>query len=231
MASVASAIAAEEGGADRLELNSALELDGLTPSLGLYHRVREACSLPIIAMIRPRAGNFCYTQHEFASMLSDIKIFEGAGVDGFAFGFLTNSFEINEDQTRQAVAAAGSCEKVFHRAFDITPSATDALEKLVELGINRVLSSGQASTALQGAPVLSKLVKQAQNRIEILPGAGIKPSNAHELLRTTGCTQIHGTFRPGFKANTNTSGLEALKAIRPPDTDANIIKQVRAAIL
>ena len=228
VASVESAIAAEQGGADRLELNIALELDGLTPSLGLFRQVRAACSLPIIVMIRPRGQGFLYTDHEFATMLEDIEIFKAAGADGFAFGFLTHDFRIDQDRTSRVVEKMGDTEKVVHRAFDITPSMNDALEKLIACGVDRVLTSGQAATAPAGSTQIKQLIDQAQGRIEILPGAGINPSNVAQLVAETGCNQVHGTFRSPAPPAPKASGLDALRAIAPPGTDANIVSAIRA---
>ena len=227
VASVESAVAAARGGADRLELNAALELDGLTPSFGLFKEVRAACDLPIIVMIRPRGQGFAYSPHEYAIMLEDIKQFKRAGADGFALGFLTDNFEIDAEKTSEAVKLAGPCEVVFHRAFDVTQDATTALESLIDCGVHRVLTSGQQSSAPEGISELKALQTQSDGSIEILPGAGIKPSNVVQVLQDTGCSQVHGTFRKSVNSVSVAGGLASLKALPPAGTDAGIVSKVR----
>ena len=226
---VQGAIAAYEGGADRLELNSALSLDGLTPSLGLLKEVKKAVPLPVIVMIRPRPNGFFYSASEFAVMQADIEVFLNEGVAGFAFGLLTPDYEIDLPRSRIIVQQLSGAEAVFHRAFDITPEAPQALEILIELGIDRILTSGHSPTALQGIDNLANLYKMARNRIEILPGSGIKPENASTILTHTGCTQIHGTFRAPFPSS-NVSGLEALRTHPRPGTDKKIVEQIRTIV-
>ena len=225
-----SAIAAEAGGADRLELNAALELDGLTPSPGLFKQVRKACNLPIIVMIRPHGQGFVYSDYAFASMLDDIAFFKEAGADGFAFGFLTPSLEIDEHRTSIATEAAGNCEKVVHRAFDITPSADVALDTLIACGVDRILTSGQAINAPAGTVAIKKLIERAKGRIEILPGAGIKPANVAQLCKESGCNQIHGTFRAPAPGQQITSGLDSLKQMPPKGTDCTVVAEIRKLV-
>ena len=226
VASVASAIAAEAGGADRLELNVALELDGLTPSMGLYKKVRAACNLPIIVMIRPRSNGFLYSDTEFATMLADIDAFVAAGADGFAIGILTEQFEIDKARTQAAIARMGGRECVFHRAFDITPNMYEALETLIACGVTRVLTSAQAPTAPEGSVELKQLIEQAAGRIEILPGAGIKPNNVAQLVQASGCTQVHGTFKAPAAAQPKVSGLDVLRIPGPAETDAGVVREI-----
>ncbi len=230
MASVESAIAAEAGGADRLELNVALELDGLTPSMGLYQQVRAACNLPIIVMIRPRGNGFVYSDTEFATMLADIDPFVAAGADGFAIGFLTEKFEVDTARMKTAIAHMDGRECVFHRAFDITPDMYEALEALIECGVHRVLTSAQARTAPEGSVGLKQLIEQAAGRIEILPGAGIKPGNVAQLIRESGCTQVHGTFKLPASALPKVSGLDVLRMSGPAGTNAEVVGAVRKCL-
>ena len=227
VASVESAIAAERGGADRLELNAALELDGLTPSPGLFEAVRDACSLPIVVMIRPRPYGFRYSKYEYEAMLSDIDLFHGLGADGVALGFLEDDRRIDRARTAKAVVCAGEMETVFHRAFDVTRSLDEALEDLVACGVTRVLTSGGASSAPAGFDHLRTLMLQASGRIEILPGAGISVQNARHLIEATGCTQIHGTFKAPPSSETAPVGLQALLAVPPAGTDEDIVRSIR----
>ena len=229
VASVASAVAAEQGGADRLELNCALELDGLTPSLGLFQEVRAVCTLPIIVMIRPHGYGFVYSAAEFAAMRRDIDVFLDAGAEGFAIGFLEQDFLVDQKRTRAVAQQMQDRACVFHRAFDVTPSATEALKALIDCGVARVLTSGHATTAPAGALCLKALIQQAQEKIEILPGAGIKPENVAQLIEESGCSQVHGTFRTPQPA-ISYRGIEHLKAFPPPGTDASVVAAVRAAV-
>lgn len=195
VASIDDAVAAAKSGADRLELNCALELDGLTPSLGLLAEVRSAVSVPIIAMVRPRAGDFCYSRSEQAVMLRDAELLLASGAAGVCCGALTSSGQIDRPFWKRLVEIAGDREVVFHRAFDAIQNQLSELEVLVDLGTTRVLTSGGAATALAGAAQLANLVRQSAGRIEILPAAGISAEHLDELLCTTGCRQVHGSFR------------------------------------
>ena len=189
--------AAHLGGADRLELNSALALDGLTPSLATLAAVKEAVPLPVIAMLRPRAGSFIYDEAELGAMRSDAQRLLGAGAAGLAFGFLTPQGAVDRQRTREFVERASPGVSVFHRAFDVTRDAIEALDVLIDLGVTRVLTSGQQASAIEGAGLIRRLIERAAGRIEILPGAGISPANAADLIARTGATQIHGSFGGG----------------------------------
>ena len=195
--SLAAAQAAYAGGADRLELNSALKLDGLTPSLATLVAVKEQVPLPVIAMVRPRAGDFVYDDAEFLAMRKDAEALLERGADGLAFGFLTAESAVDQRRTRELVQMIGPKVSVFHRAFDVTPDPFGALEMLIDLGVTRVLTSGQQPSASEGAELIRRLIERASGRIEILPGAGISPKNAADLIVRTGARQIHGSFGGG----------------------------------
>lgn len=229
VASVEDAIAAFEGGADRLELNTALSLDGLTPSLGLVRQVKKAVPLPIIAMIRPRSRGFVYSEAEFSVMQADIDAFKEEGIAGCAFGILTQNHEIDIPRMRIITRQMKGLETVFHRAFDVTPNAERALESLINLGIDRILTSGHRQTAIQGAQNLKTLQLKASSRIEILPGSGIKPENVVTLLSQTACTQVHGTFRPSLSPQ-HLSGLDILRASPPMGTSKEIVQKIREIV-
>ena len=189
--SVADALAAERGGADRLELCSALRLGGLTPSVGLVRTVREATRLPVMAMIRPRAGGFCYSDSEFAAMELDIVALLEAGADGVVFGVLWEDGRLDSERCRRLVSLAAGREAVFHRAFDFTPSLPDALEGLVELGFARVLTTGGGSSAAEGLPMLRELVERAAGRIEVMPGGGVRSANVREIREGCRAKSVH----------------------------------------
>ena len=228
--SVESAIAAEKGGADRIELNIALELDGLTPSVGLFEEVKRHCSLPVITMIRPRSNGFIYSRSEFATMQRDIDSFLNLGANGIAIGILREDYSIDDARLKEVVKQAGTMDVVVHRAFDITPDMHEALEILIDCGVKRVLTSGQAPTALAGAKELAKLIEQAGDRIEILPGCGVNPANVASLVESTGCRQVHGTFKKPGAFSQNPMGLDRLRAPSPPGTDAQVVARVFAEL-
>ena len=188
------AVAAVAAGADRLELSVALEVGGLTPSPGAFLTCREAVSAPLCVLLRPRTGGFAYPEDEFDVLVSDAELFMSEGADGVVVAVLTAAGRIDRELCGRLADAADG-DAVFHRACDFLPDPFAALEELIALGFKRVLTSGGAPTALEGADVIAKLIEQAAGRIEILPGGGITPENVEELVRRTGCDQVHGSFR------------------------------------
>lgn len=193
-ASLEDCLAAQEGGADRVELNSALLLGGLTPSFGLLQEVRHALRIPIIVMIRPRPAGFCYSVAEFTVMQRDIESALAHGADGIAFGILHEDGMIDQPRCARIIQQAAGREIVFHRAFDVTPDATVALEQLIDLGVTRVLTSGQESSAYNGAAKIAELIRQAAGRIQILPAGGINRFTIADILARTGCEQVHASL-------------------------------------
>lgn len=213
-------IAAEQAGADRIELCSALEVGGLTPSTGLVAAASQRVNIPIMAMVRPRASGFCYSQLEFETMEQDAIALLESGADGIVFGFLHEDGSIDRDRTS---SMSRGREAVFHRAFDATSSAAESLDVLVDCGIRRVLTSGHARTALEGAACLSELVEAAGDRIEILVGGGIRPSNVVEVLKETGAQQVHlGPVEEAFDQSAGKMYGETYTRL-----DAEAIRQVR----
>ena len=189
--SVDDAVESAKGGADRVELNSAIFLGGLTPSLGTIIETKEKLNIPVMVMIRPRAGGFCYTKTEMAVMQHDAKLAVEHSADGLVFGILTEDGSVNIERCLEIMELAGDRETVFHRAFDVTPEPFEALEQLVELGFTRVLTSGQERTVVEGAELIRKLIIRARGRIEILPGGGIRPHNIRRIVEQTGVKQVH----------------------------------------
>jgi copper homeostasis protein len=184
----------ERGGGDRIELCSGLEVGGLTPSLGLLLAARAATSLPIMAMVRPRPGGFCYSEGEFAVLLADAELLLRHGADGIVFGCLHVDGTVDAERTAALVRLAGDRQTVFHRAFDVTPDPFAALDVLAALGITRVLSSGQQPSALAGAANLAAWRAHVGDRLQILPGGGVTVANAQAVLRLTGCDQLHASL-------------------------------------
>jgi copper homeostasis protein len=200
------AIEAEAGGADRLELCSALFLGGLTPSLGTIVEADRRLAIPFLAMVRPRGGGFRYSAPEFASMERDVELARGR-------------------------------ETVFHRAFDVTPDPFVALDQLVDLGITRVLTSGQKDSVPEGAPLIRRLLEHADGRIEVLPGGGIAAWNVRECVERTGCRQVHLTaFRSAVDPSTHARPQVAFGgALQPAEdrydiTDAALVSRLRSTL-
>ncbi|MFO7695474.1 MAG: copper homeostasis protein CutC [Vicinamibacterales bacterium] len=185
------AVEAAAGGADRVELCSALFLGGLTPSYGALVEGKRRLSIPVMFMARPRGGGFCYTAVEMAAMERDTEMAVAHGADGVVFGILEDDGRVDIARTRRLRSLAGNREAVFHRAFDVTPDAFRALDELVDLGITRILTSGQCDTVWEGLPLIARLVEYAGDRIQIMPGGGIKPYHVDDVIAKTGCRHIH----------------------------------------
>ncbi len=187
-----SALAAQAGGAHRIELCQELALGGITPSYGLIEKVVEELKIPVFLLIRPRSGDFTYSQSEFDVMLRDIKNARSIGVQGIVSGILTADFEIDRERTAKLIASCGDLPFTFHRGFDWTVNPAQSLKHLIDLGVDRVLTSGQQETAVAGIELLKKLHKQSQGRIKILPGGGITPTNIR-LFKQAGFYEVHSS--------------------------------------
>lgn len=186
------------GGAERIELNSGLMLGGLTPTTSTVRLVKKDFpALQVVAMVRPRGAGFCYSEEEFLVMEEECRELLEAGADGIAFGFLKEDGSVNEAWTGRLVEMihqAGK-EAVFHRAFDCVEDPAASMECLINLGVDRVLTSGLQSKAVEGAALLEKLQKQFGDRIQILAGSGVNAENAAELMEQTGVTQVHSSCK------------------------------------
>ena len=189
------ALSAERAGATRIEFNSSLDRDGLTPSLGATEYLCRELSIPVVAMVRPHDAGFVYSDLEKRFMLRDAEFLAGLGVQGIVIGALTDDGRVDSRFVREAIRILAPLPVIFHRAFDRAAEPLAALRQLIDLGIVRVLTSGQGPTALEGIELLAMLHKSADGAIEILPGAGINSRNARQILQETGCTQLHGSFR------------------------------------
>lgn len=188
---VAGAVAAQKARAHRLELCSALAEGGVTPSLGLFKKIREASSLPVYALVRPRAGDFVYSDAELGVMLEDISLLKDAGADGLVFGALTKVGSLALPEMTRLLTAADPLPVTFHRAFDVCREPFKVLEQLVALGVTRLLTSGQAGDALSGAKLLRTLVEQAGDRLTVMAGGGVRASNAAQIVLETGVSELH----------------------------------------
>ena len=209
---LASVIAAVEGGAERIELCSALSLDGLTPSIGLLKYVRKTFPLlKIHVLIRSCEGGFVYTKDDLDTMLLDIHE-ASSYADGIVCGALTQEGDIDTEALRLMVEASEGKPFTFHRAFDKCRNPQEALEQIIEAGCKRILTSGQQPSAEQGIPLLHELNKQANGRIIIMPGGGVNEKNARLILDQTGCIEIHGSCSSG-SGITSAERVQQVKAI------------------
>ncbi len=191
--SLSDAVTAEQGGANRLELNVALELGGLTPTAGLLQSVRQAVALPVVVMIRPRGAGFCYSATEQLLMLREAETLLELGASGIVSGALRDDRRLDGAFWKALVQLAGDRETVFHRAFDVADAQENLLAELIELGTTRVLTSGGQPTAWEGAAQIARIRRLAGDAIEIIAGAGVTPENVGPLVAATGCDQVHGS--------------------------------------
>jgi copper homeostasis protein len=195
IASVEDGITAQSGGASRLELCSALSLGGLTPSLGTLGELKRVVRLPVMVLIRPRTAGFCYSASEFRVMQRDIDLMLENGADGIVFGVLDQDGSVDRERSAQIVRQVGRLDVVFNRAFDVTPDPLTAMEQLIDLGVKRILTSGQQPTALAGATTIAELIQRSTGRVEILPAGGINAATFPELLKRCKCSQVHASLR------------------------------------
>lgn len=186
-----SVITANQFPIDRIELCSALAVGGLTPNLGFIQQAQQISTIPLALMIRPRAGDFLYSEDEIQIMLNDIATAKQLGIQAVVFGALSANSEIDLATTELLVKASQGMEITFHRAFDLCKDPFVALEQLIDLGCHRILTSGQAETAFAGIPVIQQLVKQANGRIQIMAGCGINADNIKQIIEQTQLPEIH----------------------------------------
>ena len=183
---------AQEAGAHRIELCSELSVGGITPSYGLLKQVTDTLSIPVFVLIRPRSGNFVYSDEEFNIMKHDIQLCKNLNCAGVVSGVLNKDNTIDIKRTKELIELTKPLEFTFHRGFDCVENPKKSLEQLIELGANRVLTSGLESSAEKGLDLLIQLKEQAKGRITILPGSSINPNNAH-LFKDAGFSEIHAS--------------------------------------
>jgi copper homeostasis protein len=233
--SVDAALAAQEGGGDRVELCADLLEGGTTPSAGTVQLTLEALRIPVNVIIRPRGGDFCYSDAEFEVMRRDVEMAKSWGANGVVIGVLDPNGTVDVDRTQALVEAARPLSVTFHRAFDVTRNPFEALETLIGLGVDRVLTTGQESSALEGLELIAELVRQAGGRIIIMPG-GINERTASRIVAGSGAREFH------FAALSSVNGRMAYRnprvfmggELRPPEyalsiTDPASVRSVIAA--
>ena len=189
--SVQSAIAAQKGGAGRIELCADLVVGGTSPSPALFKQVRKYTDLKIRTLLRPRFGDFCYDEYEFQSIKEEVEMFRELGADGVVIGILRPDGSLNMEEMEELVKAAGGMGVTLHRAFDVCRDPYEALEQCVSMGIDTILTSGQKSSAWEGRELLADLLKKSAGRIDILAGAGISPEVIEKLAPCTGIRSFH----------------------------------------
>ncbi len=193
-ANLESVVAAAKGGADRIELCSALAADGLTPSAGMIATAREIFPNEMNVLIRPREGDFVYSADEVNCMVRDIEVCRDLGADGVVIGALTPNGYVDTEIMQRLISAAKGLSVTFHRAFDVCRNPFRALEDIISLGCNRLLTSGQAPSALKGASMIADLHARADSRILIMAGAGVSADNIADVLRLSHADDVHGSF-------------------------------------
>lgn len=236
--SVASGRAAQAGGADRIELCSALIIGGLSPSPALYTALRQAgVTVPVRAMVRPRFGDFLYSDDEKEIMLAETRAWRAAGVDGVVTGALTADGALDADFLRAFIDASPGLGHTLHRAFDLTADPFAALETAIDLGFDTILTSGQQDAACKGAALLAELHRRAAGRIEILVGAGVNADAITTLRPATGCTSFHlsakKTLASGmvYRREGVPMGLPGFDEFSLWQTDADRVRAAKEALL
>ena len=208
--SVESCLAALKGGAQRVELCAGIPEGGTTPSYGEIMIARRLPSLLLHVIIRPRGGDFLYDATELEIMVEDIRAARRIGVDGLVFGCLTENGDIDINAMERLMAEAGDCPVTFHRAFDRCRDPFVALEQIIGLGAKRILTSGQAPTAPQGAKLIHELVEKAQGRISIMAGCGVNENNIRQLAKSTGVHEFHFSAREKIRSSMKLTNPEVL---------------------
>jgi copper homeostasis protein len=201
--SIDSAILAEKAGADRIELCSDLDSGGLTPSYGLIRIVLERLSIPVNVLIRPRVGDFNYSTEEFEVMKQDTLFCRDSNVNGIVIGILNSDGTVDKERTFELIDIARPMSITFNRAFDFTRDPFEALDTLIVLGADRILTSGLDNNALAGIEMIKKLVDQAKNKIIIMPGGGVNENNAAKILKNSGAKEIHASVREVIQSKMN----------------------------
>jgi copper homeostasis protein len=230
---VQSALAAQEGGAKRVELCDNLFEGGTTPSYAAIKLSRAKLKIGLNVMIRPRGSDFCYSNLEFEIMKEDIQVCKKLGADGVVFGILLPDGNVDVARTKHLVDLARPLSITFHRAFDMTPEPFKALDEIIDLGIDRILTAGQKNTAPEGVELIGQLVKKAGNRIIIMPGSGINEQNIKEIRDRTGAKEFHLTGRKWIESKMKyrkegifMGGLSQIPEYQVSFTDAERIRKV-----
>jgi copper homeostasis protein len=227
------ALVAQGAGADRIELCAGPEEGGVTQSAGLIRMAREKLQIPVYPIIRPREGDFLYSAEEFTVMMRDVEFCRGLGCDGVVIGMLLADGRVDQVRCGRLVEAAYPMGVTFHRAFDRAVDPFEALETIIGIGCERILTSGQRPVAMEGAALLRELVREADERIVIMPGSGVRASNIAELAEKTGAVEFHTTARiavPGGMEFVNAAMREDLSMVMPSEEEIRRIREIISAL-
>lgn len=227
---IASACAAQEAGADRIELCENLAEGGTTPSYGLLQHVRRKVKLPVYVLIRPRPGDFIYSDDEFDIMQTDIRLCKKLGYDGIVAGILTDGY-VDIDRMAAIVQLAAPLPVTFHRAFDVCPDPLTALETIIDSGCKRLLTSGQQPTAEAGKELIRELVQRAGDRLIVMPGAGIHEHNIAELAAYTRAMEFHTSAKQAVSGHTvyPHPAIPGMGSVRE-ESNTDVIRRIRSEL-
>ncbi len=235
-ADIESVLAAKAGGADRIELCSGLECGGLTPSIGLVRKALELIPGKVNVLIRPRSGDFLYTPEELELIEEDIRAVSEAGAAGIVFGALTSDGELDMEVMRRMIAVSRPASFTLHRAFDVVKHPLESLERALDLGVDRILTSGGANSAVNGIATLRQLVKNADGRLKILAGAGVSAKNVEEIIRSTGVDEVHASCKHNipsemtFRNSAVSMGTPGTDEYLRPGTSSVLVKQLATIV-
>ena len=234
--SVESAIAAAQGGADRIELCSDLIIGGTTPSPILFKEIKKHVNIPIHILIRPRFGDFCYSLYELAIIKEEIKMFRELGADGIVIGVLTPTGALDIVAMRDLLTEAGDMSVTLHRVFDVCKDPFEAMEQAISLGFHTILTSGQKGTCKEGKELLRELIARSEGRITIMPGSGVTLTTIHEVVAYTGATACHMSGKVtidspvSYRKEGVNMGLKEVSEYEIWQTDKEIIRQAKAIL-
>lgn len=226
------ALQSYKGGAKRIELNSALHLGGLTPSLASLIMTKQNTKLKVICMVRPRGGGFAYNKEDVEVMFEDAKILMENGADGLAFGFLKEDATLDRELTKAMVDLIHKYkgEAVFHRAFDCVKNADETIEALIEIGVDRILTSGLQAKAWDGREMLAYLQEKYGDEIELLAGSGVNDTNVAMLMKETGISQVHSSCKDWLSDPTTTTGnVTYAYASAPNENNYDVVSSIKVA--
>ncbi len=236
--SVESAVAAAKGGADRLELCAALVIGGISPSIALFEQVRKSCDLPIRVLLRPRFGDFLYTEHESEILRREVDIYREAGADGIVIGALTPDGDLDMEQMSALIKAAGKMKITLHRAFDVCADPLQTYAKAADLGIDTILTSGQEKDCLTGMPLLNKLcaLQKKTGGPQIMAGAGVTPGVIRQFLANTEITHYHLSAKMlidsgmRYRREDVPMGLPVMSEYHIYRTDCSIVEEAKSLL-
>ena len=225
---ISSALAAQAGGAARIEVCGALDLDGITPSYGLVEQCVALGDLAVMMLIRPHAGGFCYGAAEVATIRRDIQVAHELGVHGVVIGVLQEDGRIDREACLRLIEAARPLSVTFHRAFDLTPDPLEAFDTLLDLGVDRLLTSGQAHCARDGAAVIRALVQRAGTALHVMAGAGIRAVDVQPLVRATGVRELHASASVRGEPSEHCPAAHLVRATR--ETRSELVRALVEAL-